>query len=63
MIDVQEVKVPELNQQQKNPKYFQNIETRHKSGQVYLNLCFLMASLKVTFTVKVCLLSVNPKFN
>lgn len=63
MIDVQEVKVPELNQQQKNQRYFHNIETRHKSGQVYLNICFLMASLKVTFTVKVCLLSVNPKFN
>lgn len=63
MIDVQEVKVPELNQQQKNPRYFHNIETRHKSGQVFLNICFLMASLKVTFTVKVCLLSVNPKFN
>lgn len=58
MIDVQEVKVPELYPQQKNPRYFHNIETRHKSGQVYLNICFLMASLKVTFTVKVCLLSV-----
>lgn len=27
MIDVQEVKVPELNQQQKNPRYFHNIQT------------------------------------
>lgn len=35
MIDVQEVKVTELNQQQKNQRYFHNIETRHKSGQVY----------------------------
>lgn len=61
MIDVQEVKVPELYQQQKNifsRKYFHNIQTRHKSGQVFLNICFLMTSLKVTFTVKVCLLSV-----
>lgn len=40
MIDVQEVNVPELNQQQKNPRYFHNIEPRHKSGQVFLNICF-----------------------
>lgn len=58
MIDVQEVKVPEFYQQQKNLRYFHNNQILHKSGQVFSD-----SFSQSYITVKVCLLSVNPKFN
>lgn len=53
MIDVQEVKVPELYQQQKNPRYFRNIQTLSDGlSQSYLHcksvpvVCLTQNSIK-----------------